>query len=276
MTILLLNISSNNALAIKIIQYHLKGNEIMQLTFVKIVTFLLIITLISLGSFSAYTSLSLYKRLHYLSLNPLSLNEVEYTQLQNNDEINGELIAIIGDSRAKQWAFPDTFSEKVINLGISGHTTAQALARNRLILGEIKPSILVLQIGINDLKAITLFPGRTQEIIKSCKNNITALVELAKSIGVKKVVLTSVFPTGKPPFYRKPFWNNDINTAISDVNSHIEGLVSGDVAFLDTHSLLLNITTGLIRNEYQQDFLHITKNGYTALNQKLLPILKSN
>lgn len=248
----------------------------MQLTFVKIVTFLLILTLTSLGSFCAYTSFSLYKRLQYLSLNPLSLNEVEHAQLQNNDAINGELIAIIGDSRAKQWALPDTFSEKVINLGVGGHTTAQALARNRLSLGEIRPSTVVVQIGINDLKTIALFPGKTQEIIKNCKNNITALVEFAKSTDVKKIVLTSVFPTGKPPLYRKLFWNKAVSSAITDVNSHIESLVSDRVVFLDTHSLLLNTNTGLTRNEYQQDFLHLSKNGYTALNQYLLPILKTN
>jgi lysophospholipase L1-like esterase len=128
------------------------------------------------------------------------------------------------------------------------------------------------RLRINDLKTITLFPKQSEAIVQRCKNNIAMLVDLAEQTGAEKIILTSIFPTGKLPFYRWPFWSKDINNAIASVKAHLKTLASENVIYFDTAALLTD-NSGRINQNYQQNFLHLSAEGYSILNHNLLPLL---
>ena len=46
-------------------------------------------------------------------------------------------------------------------------------------------------------------------IITNCRKNIKRIVDESKDLGAT-VILTTIFPVGKAPIQRKPFWSDDI------------------------------------------------------------------
>jgi hypothetical protein len=98
------------------------------------------------------------------------------------------------------------------------------------------------------------------------------LVDLAEQTGAEKIILTSIFPVGELPFYRKPLWSEDINDAITSTNEHLRSLAAGKIVYFDSSQLLAELS-GFVQKTYQKDFLHILKQGYKALNRELLPLI---
>ncbi|MEK0196152.1 hypothetical protein WME70_32745, partial [Microcoleus anatoxicus PTRS1] len=45
-------------------------------------------------------------------------------------------------------------------------------------VASLKPKIIVIQVGVNDLKAIPLFPEQKEAIIRNCETNIAILNQL--------------------------------------------------------------------------------------------------
>ena len=87
------------------------------------------------------------------------------------------------------------------------------------------------------------------------------------------VILTTIFPIGEVPLERQPFWSPDVAKAISEVNIFIRSLEAQDVIILDAYSILAN-ESGMMRDEYAQDMLHLNVTGYAALNEHLAALLR--
>ena len=96
-------------------------------------------------------------------------------------------VIFLGDEITEQWQnfFP---GKPYLNRGIEGQTSGQMLLRFRQDVISLKPSIVVIQAGSNDLAGLT--GPATQPMIAE---NIMSMVELAKTNGIK-VVLASVTP----------------------------------------------------------------------------------
>ena len=97
----------------------------------------------------------------------------------------------MGDSITEFWSVinPEYFAGKpYVNRGISGQTTPQMLIRFRADVIALKPSVVVLLAGINDIAGNT--GPSTLEMIT---NNIFSMAELAKAHKIK-VILCSVLP----------------------------------------------------------------------------------
>jgi len=82
-------------------------------------------------------------------------------------------VVFFGDSRAQQWPTPSRGKQFVfINRGIGAQTSVQVAARFEQDVVPLHPQIVLIQVGINDLKTIPLFPARQEQIIQHCKENI--------------------------------------------------------------------------------------------------------
>jgi lysophospholipase L1-like esterase len=100
-------------------------------------------------------------------------------------------VVFMGNSITEGWSRVDSgfFSGKpYVNRGISGQTTPQMLVRFRPDVINLKPSVIVILAGINDIAGNT--GPSTLEMIE---DNLASMVDLAKANSIP-VVLSSVLP----------------------------------------------------------------------------------
>jgi lysophospholipase L1-like esterase len=100
-------------------------------------------------------------------------------------------VVFIGDDITERWRdTPGWFSthQAYVNRGISGQTTAQMLVRFRQDVIALKPKVVVIQGGMNDVAGLR-GPGTEGTI----GDNVRSMTELAKVNGIR-VVLSSLTP----------------------------------------------------------------------------------
>jgi len=100
-------------------------------------------------------------------------------------------VVFLGDETTEQWGQGgETFfpGKPYLNRGIQGQSTAQMLVRFRQDVISLKPNVVVILAGANDIAAV-MGPS-TQGMIAE---NFMTIVELAKAHGIR-VVLGSVLP----------------------------------------------------------------------------------
>ena len=209
-----------------------------------------------------------YRQLNAVRLDPIGLYYFQdYTQPQSNKP----LVVFYGDSRAARWTTPDDPGFKFVNRGIGAQTSAQVLERFDAHIKPLKPNIIIIQVGINDLKTIPIFPGNKQAIIDNCKANIRRIVEQSNDLGAT-VIATTIFPMGQVSIERTLFWSDDVALAIQEVNVFIHSLANDKIIVFDSFAILANDSKS-IKPEYSQDLLHLTPLGYQRLNTSLTLIL---
>lgn len=183
----------------------------------------------------------------------------------------GPVLLYFGDSRARMWSEPDSLAGfHVVNRGIGNQTTAQILMRVDSDVVPVHPSVIVLEAGVNDLKAIPQFPARRAQIVADCESNLERIVDACRRTGAT-VVLVSVFDIGDVPLWRRPFWSDDVATAVREVNAFLPRLAGAKVLFFDAAPVLGE--PGRVGHEYQLDYLHLAPAGYRALDGRLVPLL---
>jgi lysophospholipase L1-like esterase len=136
----------------------------------------------------------------------------------------------------------------------------------------LHPKIIIVQVGINELKTIPLFPHRKDAIISNCKANIQQIVARSVNSGAT-VILTTIFPIGPVPLTRQLFWSPAIAQAVLEVNAYISSLKANNILILDAYSLL--VEKGQVKSNYVRDTLHLNERGYKVLNQELTKILST-
>jgi len=220
-------------------------------------------------------ALQYYRILHALRLDPLQL-EV-YARARPAELAPGQRrVVIYGDSRSEGWPAPEGLSDiQWVNRGIGHQTTAQALGRFDADVAELRPDVIVLQLGVNDLKTIPLFPDREREIVARARRNLAALVTRAQSLGGEVIVVT-IFPIGSIALWRRPFWSDRVQAAADALNAELATRVGPRLRLLPADSILRGAGRRL-RPEYARDHLHLTPAGYRALNAKgLVPLLRAS
>lgn len=219
----------------------------------------------------------LYKELKntFISLYQTSLNPLGIDKYSDREFTKTELprVVFFGDSRAYQWKFPDDQNFHFINRGISGQTSSQVLWRFQQHIIPLKPQIIVLQLGVNDLRMLPDNSQTRDDIVKNCQQNIAQIIEQADQINAV-VILTTIFPlgSGNVPFKYRPFWASidELQQSINEVNQYLKTL--GDrVILLDAYSLL--DSKDRHKMKYYKDLLHLNRRGYELLNQELEKIL---
>jgi lysophospholipase L1-like esterase len=183
----------------------------------------------------------------------------------------GPVLLFFGDSRAHMWTEPASLAGfHVVNRGIGNQTTAQILMRIDSDVVPLNPSVVVLEAGVNDLKAIARFPARRPEIVADCEANLERIVNACRGTGAT-VVVVSVFDIGDVELWRRPFWSDDVGAAVREVNAFLPRLAGAKVLFLDAAPALGG--PGRVERDYQLDYLHLSPAGYRALDGRLVPLL---
>ena len=176
---------------------------------------------------------------------------------------------IIGDSRAWHWD-KTLLMEKgsgISNLGARGQSSRQVLERFRNDLEISKPDLVIIQVGINDLKCIGLSPDRN--IAKNCSRNIIEILSTCEEHGIE-AVYTTIFPVGRPGLARKLVWEKSTEGSIVTVNREIEEFCrQRGFGFFDAHHLLLNEEGTGIDPAWERDFLHLNEAAYVFLSEEL-------
>lgn len=167
-------------------------------------------------------------------------------------------VVFMGNSITEGWSNidPDFFAGKpYINRGISGQTTPQMLLRFRADVINLKPAVVVILAGTNDIAGNT--GPSTPEMIM---DNIISMTELAKANGIE-VILSSVLPAFDYPW--RPGLNPD--KKIPELNSMIKKYAgeNGNI-YLDYFTAMTDGRNGL-KTEYTYDGVHPNKNGYDIM-----------
>jgi len=145
-----------------------------------------------------------------------------------------ERVVFMGNSITEGWinTCPEFFADRLyINRGIAGQTTPQMLIRFRQDVINLKPKVVVILAGTNDIAENT--GPSTLEMIM---DNIKSMAELAKANGIK-VILCSVLPVYDYP------WNPGLNPVekISSLNKMIQTYAEENgLLYLDYYSAMVD------------------------------------
>ena len=201
-------------------------------------TLLLALLLSVAGNVILYrTAKTFYTREAKFRLNPVGTPS--FATSGNN---SAPVLLLLGDSRCAQWPPRDTMDFQVANGGVGNETTAQILWRTKAALEKIKPAVVVIQAGINDLKAIPLLPDRQTEITDRCVSNLTAIADACHQHGAK-VIMLSILPAGPVELSRRLVWSDAVAEATGAVNERLAEhfKVHSEARFLDlTHQVSAN------------------------------------
>ena len=180
---------------------------------------------------------------------------------------NEQRVVFMGDSITDGWDNPINggfFPGKpYIDRGISGQTTPQMLIRFRPDVIELKPKVVVILAGTNDIAGNT---GPTT--LEAIEDNLSSMAELARLQHIR-VVFSSLLPVsdyemrdGKPiiqTIRRPPEQIKALNTWMKDYAA------KNHLIYLDYYSAMID-EKGYLKDELSNDGLHPNASGYSVMN----------
>ncbi len=167
-------------------------------------------------------------------------------------------VVFMGNSITEGWVkyFPTMFAGKpYIGRGIGGQTTPQMLVRFHADVVALKPAVVVILGGTNDIAGNT--GPSTNEMIE---DNIEAMTNIAQANGIK-VVLSSILPVFDYP------WRKGLTPAprIVAVNSWMKAYAARvGATYLDYHSAMKDERDGL-KAGLGDDGVHPNEAGYRIM-----------
>jgi lysophospholipase L1-like esterase len=175
-------------------------------------------------------------------------------------------VVLMGDSITELWVVgdPSIFSDAVIGRGISGQTTPQMLLRFFQDVIDLRPQIVQIMAGTNDVAGNT---GPTTE--QDFENNITAMVELAHVHHIR-VLLASIPPAAAFP------WNPSLKPAstIVELNRWLRSYASKSGSrYVDYYSVLAD-SKGGFRTDLSNDGVHPNRDGFAAMRPLFLKAIR--
>jgi len=180
------------------------------------------------------------------------------------------LVVLFGDSRIADWSPAPRLrsSARLVNRGIDGETTEQMKLRFENDILALRPQVVVIQAGINDLVAASLVSGDLRDaIVDRCVGNLKDFARRAAEQG-SGVLLLTIIPPARPPLYRRLVWDSAIWGIVDSVNERIRSASSnGEIAILDARAALMS--NGSWNRGVTKDTLHLTPTGYERLNDLL-------
>jgi lysophospholipase L1-like esterase len=176
-------------------------------------------------------------------------------------------VVFMGDSITDSWddqQYGGFFPGKpYIDRGISGQTTPQMLIRFRAEVIALKPKVVVIHAGTNDIA------GNTGPMsLEAIADNLTSMAELACANKIR-VVLASVMPISD---YEKTDDGNPIIQSVRRPPEQIKALndwmrkyaADNHAIYLDYYSAMVD-DKGFLKDELSDDGLHPNQKGYDIM-----------
>jgi lysophospholipase L1-like esterase len=177
-------------------------------------------------------------------------------------------VVFLGDSITDGWHNPANggfFPGKpYVNRGISGQTTPQMLIRFRPDVIALKPEVVVILAGTNDIA------GNTGPMtLQSIEDNLASIAELARAHGIR-VVFASLLPVSD---YEKTAEGQPRNQTTRRPPEQIKALnewmkkyvAENKLTYLDYYSAMVD-DKGFLKDELSNDGLHPNAQGYQVMN----------
>ena len=165
-------------------------------------------------------------------------------------------VAFIGDSLTDGYDLATYYPQYVTaNRGIGGDTTFGLEERLQVSLYDLKPKVVVMLIGANNMD--TMFQNY-ESILQGLKENMPE----------SKIVLLSLTAMGGEHWGRK----NQL-AAYNNVTIKLLAERYG-YAFVDLYSALYDVSIGEVYEGYTIDGGHFTHEGYTVVTAQITPVLK--
>lgn len=182
---------------------------------------------------------------------------------------NGEFPEVIfmGNSITEGWVKmrPEFFEKNnFLGRGIGGQTTPQMLIRFIPDVVDLKPKIVVILAGTNDIAGNTGLSS-----VKMITDNIKAMAQLAKQNNIK-VILSSILPVYDYP------WRPGLEpvSKIAEINEWMKTYAEKNgFTYLDYFSHLADAKKGM-KKEFAKDGVHPTEAGYKVMEPLVLDKIK--
>lgn len=173
-------------------------------------------------------------------------------------------VVFFGDSITDGWKLDKFFpGEPYVNRGIGGQSTYHMLLRFRPDVVDLKPRVVVILAGTNDISSTT-----EQFKLETIKSNFLSMVDIAQANGVS-VVVASVTPVSD--------YNKDSSGAqvvrtelrppamIKELNTWLKEMcASRGLVYLDYYSAMAD-EKGMLKPEIGKDGLHPNEKGYELM-----------
>ena len=178
-------------------------------------------------------------------------------------------VVFMGDSITDAWPFqrPEFFSSNgFIGRGISGQTSYQFLLRFQNDVIELKPDVVVINYGTNDIAENTGAYDEDQTF-----RNVKAMCEMAAASGIK-VVLASTLPHGGFG------WRPSITDAMAKVrslNARVRAYAEQKgIPYVDYFAKMVSADGSRMREDLSKDGVHPNAEGYAIMENLVLPYVQ--
>ncbi|AZB24942.1 capsular biosynthesis protein [Chryseobacterium bernardetii] len=174
-------------------------------------------------------------------------------------------VVFMGNSITEGWVktHPEFFSENnYTGRGISGQTTSQMLLRFQSDVIALKPKLLVINAGTNDIAQNTGIydPDFTF-------NNIKAMADIAQNNGIK-VIIASVLPAAAFP-WRKEI--TEVSQKVDALNNRLKQYAGSNKFIFVDYNTAMRDAKGGMREGLSKDGIHPVPAGYAIME----PMIKN-
>jgi len=165
-------------------------------------------------------------------------------------------VVFFGDSITDMWRLEESFPGKpYINRGIGGQTTSQMLVRFHQDVISLKPKVVVILAGTNDIA------GNTGPIsIEDIEANFATLAELAKIHGIR-VVFSSILPVHNYTAHAADMFVTRPLPQIQELNRWLRNYCAANGHVYLDYCITMQDEAGFLKRELAEDGLHPTLAG---------------
>lgn len=178
-------------------------------------------------------------------------------------------VVFMGNSITDIWAakHPDFFKNHgYVGRGISGQTSYQFLLRFRQDVINLKPQLVVINYGTNDIAENTGAYDEDQTF-----NNVCSMVDMARANHIK-VILCSTLPAEN--FSWRPNITDGMQK-IRHLNDRVKAYCkANNIPYVDYFSAMLSEDGMGMKKEYQNDTVHPNVKGYDVMEAIIVPAIE--
>lgn len=195
-------------------------------------------------------------------------NEAKDKWMYPVNKINsGDKIVAFGDSLTYGYNLPETDNYPnslqkllndidVVNYGVNGNTTEDGLRRIDEMLEQENPQLVILSLGGNDF----LRNVKSEKIIE----NLEKMIDKIKTNGSEVILL----PVPNPSYFKK---------IVARITGLEDSPIYEKIAERKKVPIVKNVFSELlVKDKYKIDFIHLNKEGYELVAEKIYEQMKKN